>query len=104
MLLYLLLISMNSAVQAKPNPSIQCPGRTTYEMSWCIGQKWQESNDLLKKELAPKKFKQWEQISREVCAAAYEVNRGGTIYPLMITGCKDKLNRSLLKEFNTWRK
>ena len=83
---------------------MQCPGMTTIEMQWCAGQKLQESNNFLEKELAPEKFRQWKQIIREVCADAYEINKGGTIYSQMITGCKDNLNRSLLKEFNTWRK
>jgi hypothetical protein len=37
--------------------------------------------------------------SLEVCAAAYAPYRQGTIYPQLVVGCNDRLNRVLLEEF-----
>ena len=104
MFLYLLLMSFGSVARADSSHAIQCPGRTTIEMRWCASQKWQESIDLLRKELVPGKLRQWKQTSREVCSSAYDLVKEGTIYLQMITGCMDNLNRSLLKEFDTFRK
>ena len=79
-------------------PEIQCPGLTTYEIRFCDAQKWEESNQALKKQLTPVTLEKWKAATQEVCAAAYAPYRQGTIYPQMVVGCDDRLNRVLLEE------
>ena len=77
---------------------IQCPGLNTTEMRFCASQKWEESNQALKEQLNPETLKTWVKATQEVCAAAYAPYRQGTIYPQMVVGCDDRLNRVLLEE------
>lgn len=79
-------------------PEIECPGLTTYGMRFCASQKWEESNEALKEQLTPATLKKWKAATQEVCAAAYAPYRQGTIYPQMVVGCDDRLNRVLLEE------
>jgi len=44
-------------------------------------------------------MKTWNKAKRDVCAAAYAPYREGSIYPQMVTGCSDRLNHALIKEF-----
>ena len=81
-------------------PEIECPGLTTSEMRFCASQKWEESNEALKEQLTPATLKKWKAATQEVCAAAYAPYRQGTIYPQMVVGCDDRLNRVLLEELN----
>ena len=37
-------------------------------------------------------------VHAEVCTAAYAPYRQGTIYPQMVVGCDERLNRVLLEE------
>ena len=78
--------------------SIQCPGQNTLEMRFCASQKWNESNQALKEQLKPETLKTWVKATQEVCAAAYAPYIQGTIYPQMVVGCDDRLNRVLLEE------
>ena len=96
-LLFPLLIQATAA-QAKP-ADIQCPGQNTIEMRWCASQKLDESSTALQKKLSPEAFNTWKQTTQKVCAAAYAPVRQGTIYPQMVIGCDDRLNRSLIEEF-----
>ena len=77
---------------------IQCPGQNTYEMRWCASQKWEESNKALKEQLTPETLNKWKAATQEVCVAAYATYIQGTIYPQMVVGCDDRLNRVLLEE------
>ena len=77
---------------------LSCPGQTTVEMRWCASQKLEESNQALKEKLSPETLKIWRQATQKVCAAAYASYREGTIYPQMVVGCDDRLNRVLLEE------
>ena len=70
----------------------------TIEMRWCASKSWEESNKALKEQLSPKTLENWKQATKEVCAVAYAPYRQGTIYPQMIVGCDDRLNRVLLGE------
>ena len=95
-LLFLLLLSVMPVKASEPD--IQCPGLNTYEMRFCASQKWEESNEALKKQLTPATLEKWKAAVQEVCAAAYAPYRQGTIYPQMVVGCDDRLNRVLLEE------
>ena len=95
-LLLLLLLPLMPAKAEEPK--IVCPGLTTYEMRFCASQKWEESNQALKEQLTPATLKKWKAATREVCAAAYAPYRQGTIYPPMVVGCDDRLNRVPLEE------
>ena len=77
---------------------INCPGLTTVEMRFCASQKWEESSQALKMRLSPATMNKWRASTQEVCAAAYAPYRKGTIYPQMVVGCDDRLNRVLLQE------
>ena len=77
---------------------IQCPGLTTYEMRFCASQSWEQSNQALKEQLTPETLQKWNAATQKVCAAAYAPYRQGTIYPQMVVGCDDRLNRVLLEE------
>ena len=95
--LLLLTVSPVKAEQAE----INCPGLTTLDMRFCVSQKWKESNHALKKRLSSATMNKWRAATQEVCAAAYAPYRKGTIYPQMVIGCDDRLNRVLLKEFQS---
>ena len=96
--LLLPLLIQPTAAQAKPT-DIQCPGQNTIEMRWCASQKLDESSRALQKKLSPEAFNTWKRTTQKVCAAAYAPVRQGTIYPQMVLGCDDRLNRSLIEEF-----
>ena len=97
LILLLLLFLPLVQVQAR-EPEIQCPGENTIEMRVCASQKWEESNQALKEQLPQATLEKWKAATQEVCAAAYAPYRQGTIYPQMVIGCDDRLNRVLLKE------
>lgn len=97
LILLLLLFLPLVQVQAR-EPEIQCPGENTIEMRFCASQKWEESNQALKEQLPQATLEKWKAATQEVCAAAYAPYRQGTIYPQMVIGCDDRLNRVLLKE------
>jgi hypothetical protein len=96
-LLPLLLLPILLAKAEQPE-DIQCPGQNTVEMRWCASQKWEESNQALKRQLEPETLKTWVKATQEVCAAAYAPYKQGTIYPQMVVSCDDRLNRVLLEE------
>jgi len=95
--LLLLLLPLLMPVKAQAR-EIKCPGLTTYEMRFCASQKWEESNWALKKQLTPAALEKWTTATEEVCATAYAPYREGSIYPQMIVGCNDRLNRVLMEE------
>ena len=95
LLLLLLLPLMPAKAQ---EPEMQCPGLTTYEMRFCASQSLDQSNQALKEQLPPTTLEKWKAATQEVCAAAYAPYRQGTIYPQMVVGCDDRLNRVLLEE------
>ena len=78
---------------------IQCPGQNTVEMRWCASKQWEESTEALRKKLSPEGLETWKRATQDACAEAYAPVRNGTIYPQMVIGCDDRLNRTLLKEF-----
>ena len=96
LLLPLLLLPLMPARAEEPD--IQCPGINTIEMRWCASKSWEESNQALKQQLSPETLETWKRATQEVCAVAYAPYRQGTIYPQMVDGCDDRLNRVLLEE------
>ena len=95
-LLLLLLLPLMPVKAGEPE--IQCPGLTTYEMRFCASQSWEQSNQALKEQLPQATLEKWKAATQEVCAAAYAPYRQGTIYPQLVIGCDDRLNRVLLEE------
>ena len=96
----LLSVLLLPAIPAQADPAaIQCPGQNTIEMRWCAAQNLRESNKALQHKLSPTILETWKRTTQEVCAAAYVPVKQGTIYPQMVVGCDDRLNRSLLDEF-----
>tara|TARA_B100000965_G_scaffold268130_1_gene226703 strand:- start:30 stop:344 length:315 start_codon:yes stop_codon:yes gene_type:complete len=97
----LLLLTLLTLMPAKAEqPDIKCPGNNTVEMRWCASKSLEESNTALEKKLAPEILKQWIEATREVCSTAYRPYLQGTIYPQLVIGCDDRLNRVLLEEWN----
>ena len=66
-----------------------------------VFQSWEESNQTLKEQLPQATLEKWKAATQEVCAAAYTPYRQGTIYPQMVVGCDDRLNRVLLGELKS---
>ena len=95
--LLLLLLLPVMPVKAE-QPDIQFPGANTVEMRWCASQQWKESNRELQEQLPPETLETWKEATRKVCAAANAPYKQGTIYPQMVVGCDDRLNRVLLEE------
>ena len=87
-----------SVAHAK-TPAIRCPGDNTVEMRYCASMSLEQSDKQLHQKISKDLFKQWQDATRAVCAKAYAPYRDGTIYPQLIVGCDDHLNRALLKEF-----
>ena len=92
------LLLPTSAAIAKP-AAIQCPGNSTYEMRDCASQSWEQSDAQLRQKVSQQLMAQWQETTRALCAAAYEAYKDGTIYPQLVVGCDDRLNRALVKEF-----
>jgi hypothetical protein len=87
-----------SPASAKP-PAIKCPGDTTVEMRHCASKSLEQSDAQLRKKVSKRLMQQWQEATRAVCAAAYAPYKDGTIYPQLVVGCDDHLNRALLREF-----
>ena len=98
LLLMGLVAVIPSAAAAQP-PTIRCPGENTVEMRYCAEKSWEDSTARLKRKLPSALFNQWQDATRAVCAAADAPYKDGTIYPQLVVGCDDHLNRALLKEF-----
>ena len=95
----LLIMMVLSLIPAKAEVSdIQCPGQNTLEMRWCATKNLQESRAALDRKLSRKTLQSWRQETQEVCAAAYGPYLQGTIYPQLVLGCEDRLNRALMRE------
>jgi len=97
LLLGALMLPLGSAhAQAQ---KIKCPGDNTVEMRYCAGQSWEQSTDQLKQKVPKALFEQWQETTQAVCAHAYAPYKEGSIYPQLVVGCDDNLNRALLQEF-----
>ena len=97
-LLPLMLLPLMPAKAEQPD--IKCPGNNTVEMRWCASKSLDESKAALKKKLSPETLNQWGATTMEVCSTAYRPYLQGTIYPQLVIGCDDRLNRVLLEEWN----
>ncbi|MCP9817538.1 DUF1311 domain-containing protein [Synechococcus sp. GreenBA-s] len=84
---------------AQEPQAIRCPGENTMEMRHCAGLSLEQSTDQLKRKIPKALLQQWQEANRAVCAHAYDPYKDGTIYPQLVVGCDDNLNRALLKEF-----
>jgi uncharacterized protein YecT (DUF1311 family) len=87
-----------SAAAAKP-PAIQCPGENTVEMRYCAEKSWEQSDAQLRQKAGKRLMEQWHEATKALCSAAYAPYNDGTIYPQLVVGCDDRLNRTALKEF-----
>ena len=91
-----LLIPVGGAHGAPPQ--IHCPGTNTFEMRYCAGKSLDQSGALLQQKITTRQYTQWSEATTALCAAAHAPYKDGTIYPQLIAGCEDHLNRALLKE------
>ena len=53
----------------------------------------------LEEKLSLEAMKQWRPATVAVCFCAYKPFLQGTIYPQLLVGCDDRLNRALFEEF-----
>ena len=97
LLLGALLVALPDANAQEPK--IQCHGENTVEMRYCAGLSWEQSTDQLQRKIPKALFQQWQETTRAVCAHAYAAYKEGSIYPQLVVGCDDNLNRALLQEF-----
>ena len=97
LLLFGVLLVVVPAAHAQET-KIQCPGENTVEMRYCASLSWEQSTDQLQRKVPKQMFQQWQELTRAVCAHAYAPYKDGTIYPQLVVGCDDNLNRALLKE------
>ena len=98
-LLPLGLLAVLPSAAAAPPPAVKCPGENTVEMRYCVSKSWEQSTARLQRKTPAALLKQWQEATRAVCAAAYTPYEEGSIYPQLVVGCDDHLNRALLKEF-----
>ena len=98
-LLLLGLLLGGVPAQAGKPPAVRCPGETTVEMRDCASQALEQSQAQVRRKLSEPLFKQWQAATQAVCTKAYAAYKDGTIYPQLVVGCADNLNRSLIKEF-----
>jgi hypothetical protein len=98
-LLLLGVLTLLPTATAAEQPPIRCPGKNTVEMRFCAEKSWEDSTGRLQRKVPGALLKQWQEATREVCAAAYAPYKDGTIYPQLVVGCDDHLNRALLKQF-----
>ena len=98
-LLLLSLLLLPSSPGKTMAQAIHCPGENTVEMRYCAEQSWQKSDLQLRRKISTQLYKQWQDATRAVCSQAYGPYKDGTIYPQLVVGCDDHLNRALLKEF-----
>ena len=97
LLLGALLLPPSAAI-AKPAVN-QCAGNTTSEMRNCASRSWEQSDAQLRQTVSRQLMAQWQEATRALCGAAYSPYKDGSIYPQLVVGCDDRLNRALLKEF-----
>ncbi len=93
----LLVVSLSAAVAKQP--TIQCPGSNTVEMRYCANKSWEQSDAQVRQKVSKQLMHQWHEATRAVCTAPYDSYKDGTIFPQLVAGCADRLNRALLKEF-----
>lgn len=58
-----------------------------------------EPQTQLEKKLGPQTLKQWNAMTKKVCAVAYKPYERGSIYPQMTSECQQHLDSTLQKEF-----
>jgi len=97
--LLLAVLAMPVGAAHAGTPTIRCPGETTMEMRYCAGKSLAQSDAKLRQKITKQLYNQWQDATRALCAAAYASYKDGTIYPQLVIGCDDNLNRALLKEF-----
>ena len=98
LLLLGLFLLPSTAARAQPT-KLNCPSETTVEMRYCAGVQLEKSTKYLNSKLPTAIYQQWQEASKAVCTAAYAPYKDGSIYPQLLIGCNNKLNRALLKEF-----
>lgn len=98
-LLLLGVLTLLPTATAAQQPPIRCPGENTVEMRYCAEKSWKDSTGRLQRKVPAALLKQWQEATRGVYAAAYAPYKDGTIYPQLVVGCDDRLNRALLKEY-----
>ena len=101
LVLGILLIPISNANANAKMANISCSGENTVEMRYCAEVSLGQSNTKLKKVVSGDQLKQWQETTRTICFKAYAPYKEGSIYPQLILGCEDNLNRALLKEFES---
>ena len=98
-LLLLGVLSLPLSAAHAQGPKIQCSGENTVEMRYCAEKSWEQSDAQLRHKVGKRLMGQWHEATKALCTAAYAPYKEGTIYPQLVVGCDDRLNRALLEEF-----
>jgi hypothetical protein len=79
-----------------------CKGLGTYKYRQCTSERLRHSTEQLGVQLPADLVGKWKKTIQDACAAAYSGLVGSTLYVPITTGCADRMNRSLLQEFQGW--
>ena len=95
-LLAVFLASLTPAVATSRD--LGCPGETTLDMRRCASLALDRSERALRSRLSSQRLESWLRSSQRVCEAAYALYSDGSIYPQLVMGCQEDLNRTLWKQ------
>lgn len=68
-------------------------------MRRCAESRLKLSLEALAKALPAGELRRWQALTKELCDSAYLPYSGGSIHSQLLTGCQDRLNNTLLREF-----
>lgn len=95
MIFLLSLLLLSSPVHAsEPN----CDDRYNLGqrgLNICSYKDYLKSKKGLSKVLEADTLKEWNKVSHEVCSQVWKLNKGGSIYPLMVNQCNTRMNNYL---------
>ena len=100
-LLALTALGMITAAPAATESAPDCPGNTTFEMRRCSSLQLEQSRRALSAKLSEGELRKWTEATVDLCDSAYRPYRGGSIHAQLITGCRNRLNKALLREFRS---
>ena len=65
------------------------------ELNICSYEKSKATERFLSNVLDPKTFTEWKTISTQVCSEVWKNYKKGSIYPLLVSQCKTRINNFL---------
>ena len=96
----LLMMGTPSDANAHEEKWEACNGYTTIDMRVCADIRLFNQRLKLRNQLTHRNYKRWDGLTGELCRQSYEDNKEGTIYPLMLSKCRNDLNEALLENLH----